>query len=76
MTLGVPDVMTQQGEGENGDSLGNIEGFRSSARELLHRLDLLEKRQVRQRFTELLYHQDVTQQSIMSFLITFLGRQR
>lgn len=76
MTLGVPGLMSQQEEGKNGDPLENIKGFRNSARELLHKLDLLEKRQVRQRFTELPYHQDVTQQLIMSFLITFLGRQR
>lgn len=43
MSLGAPGLL----DSENTDSLGNINGYMSSARELLHRLDLLEKRQVR-----------------------------
>ncbi|XP_075875240.1 telomere repeats-binding bouquet formation protein 1 [Nelusetta ayraudi] len=42
MSLGAPGLS----DGENTDSLGNINSYMSSARELLHRLHLLEKRQV------------------------------
>lgn len=43
MSLGAPGLL----DGENTDSLGDIDSYVSSARELLHRLHLLEKRQVR-----------------------------
>ncbi|XP_076590122.1 telomere repeats-binding bouquet formation protein 1 [Chaetodon auriga] len=47
MSLGVPGLIARQGEGENLEALTNLEGFRSSARELLHRIDLLERRQTK-----------------------------
>lgn len=51
MSLGVPGLVARQGEGETVEPLTNMEGFRSSARELLRRLDLLEKRQINVRHT-------------------------
>ncbi|XP_033997011.1 telomere repeats-binding bouquet formation protein 1 isoform X1 [Trematomus bernacchii] len=44
MSMGVPGVKVRQGEGENVDPFINMESFKSSARELLHRIDQLEKR--------------------------------
>lgn len=41
MSLGATDPL------DDSDSLGNLNSYMSSARELLHRLDLLEQRQVR-----------------------------
>lgn len=51
MSLGVPGLIARQDEGENVEPHVTIEGFRSSARELLSRLDLLEKRQAKVRHT-------------------------
>lgn len=53
MSLEVPHLMVRQAEGENEEPLTHMAGFRSSARELLRRIDLLEKRQakVRHMFT-------------------------
>ncbi|XP_044050760.1 telomere repeats-binding bouquet formation protein 1 isoform X2 [Siniperca chuatsi] len=48
MSLGVPGLIARQGEGENVEPLTNMEGFRTSARELLHRIGLLEKRQAKE----------------------------
>ncbi|XP_059191722.1 telomere repeats-binding bouquet formation protein 1 [Centropristis striata] len=48
MSLGVPDLIARQGECENAELLANMEGFRSSARELRRRIDLLEKRQAKE----------------------------
>ncbi|XP_041794576.1 telomere repeats-binding bouquet formation protein 1 [Chelmon rostratus] len=47
MSLGVLGMTTRQGQGENLGALTNLEGFRSSARELLHRIDMLERRQTK-----------------------------
>lgn len=47
MSLGVSGLIARQGEGDNVEPLINMEGFRSSARELLRRIDLLEKRQAK-----------------------------
>lgn len=43
VSLGAPGLL----DDENTDSLGNISGYMSSARELLHRLDQLHHRRVR-----------------------------
>ncbi|KAK5867525.1 hypothetical protein PBY51_012003 [Eleginops maclovinus] len=43
MSLGVPGLIARQGEGEMMDPFINMESFKSSARELLRRIDLLEK---------------------------------
>lgn len=51
MSLEVPHLIVRQGEGENEEPFTNMEGFRSSARELLRRIDLLEKRQAKVRHT-------------------------
>lgn len=53
MPLGVSGLIARQDEGENVEARANMEGFRSSAREVLRRLEVLEKRQakVRRRFT-------------------------
>lgn len=61
MSLGVPGLIARQEEGENVEPLTNMEDFRSSARELLRRIDLLEKRQAKVRFTHILlqYNQHV-----------------
>ncbi|XP_034391039.1 telomere repeats-binding bouquet formation protein 1 [Cyclopterus lumpus] len=48
MSLGEPCVIVRQGEDENVDPITNMEGFRGSARELLRRIDLLEKRQAKE----------------------------
>ncbi|KAM6925945.1 telomere repeats-binding bouquet formation protein 1 [Lycodopsis pacificus] len=48
MSLEVPGLTVRQGEGENVDSITNMDGFRGSARELLRRIDLLEKRQAKE----------------------------
>ncbi|XP_042267353.1 telomere repeats-binding bouquet formation protein 1 isoform X1 [Thunnus maccoyii] len=48
MSLGVPGLIARQGEVENVKPLKNMESFRSSARELLRRIDLLEKRQAKE----------------------------
>ncbi|XP_036961980.1 telomere repeats-binding bouquet formation protein 1 isoform X7 [Acanthopagrus latus] len=48
MSLEVPHLMVRQAEGENEEPLTHMEGFRSSARELLRRIDLLEKRQAKE----------------------------
>ncbi|KAK2917934.1 telomere repeats-binding bouquet formation protein 1 [Channa argus] len=45
LSLKGPGLIMKQGEGENAENVTEMEGFRSSARELLHRIDLLEKRQ-------------------------------
>lgn len=45
MCSGVGDLMAN--EDENVEASKNIEGFRSSAREMLHRINLLEKRKVK-----------------------------
>ncbi|XP_071357318.1 telomere repeats-binding bouquet formation protein 1 isoform X2 [Trachinotus anak] len=45
MSLGVPDLIARHGEDENMEALTNMGSFRSSARELLRRIDLLEKKQ-------------------------------
>ncbi|KAM7003482.1 telomere repeats-binding bouquet formation protein 1 [Tautogolabrus adspersus] len=42
MSLEVPGLTSRQGRGEEVEPITNMEGFRSSARELLHRIDLLE----------------------------------
>ncbi|XP_054475755.1 telomere repeats-binding bouquet formation protein 1 [Anoplopoma fimbria] len=47
MSLGVTGLMVKQGEGENVDPVINMEGFKSSARELLRRIDLLERREAK-----------------------------
>ncbi|XP_074534345.1 telomere repeats-binding bouquet formation protein 1 [Halichoeres trimaculatus] len=47
LSLEVPGLSEKQGMGENVEPITSIEGFRSSARELLHRIDLLEKRQAK-----------------------------
>lgn len=51
MSLGVPGLIARQGEGETVEPLTDMKGFRSSARELLRRLDLLEKSQIKVRHT-------------------------
>lgn len=53
MSLGVSGLIARQDEGEDVEARTNMEGFRNSAREVLRRLDVLEKRQakVRRRFT-------------------------
>lgn len=51
MSLGVPGLIARQGEGETVQPLTKMENFRSSAREFLHRLDLLEKGQTEVRHT-------------------------
>ncbi|KAF1386619.1 hypothetical protein PFLUV_G00096740 [Perca fluviatilis] len=48
MSLGVPELTARQGEGENVTPLTNMGGFRSSAREVLRRIELLEKRQAKE----------------------------
>lgn len=48
MSLGVSGVVERQGEGGNVEPL--MEGFRSSAKELLRRIDRLEKRQTKVRY--------------------------
>ncbi|XP_049430670.1 telomere repeats-binding bouquet formation protein 1 isoform X2 [Epinephelus fuscoguttatus] len=48
MSLGVPGLMARQREGDNMEPLINMEGFRSSARELLRRIDLLERKQAKE----------------------------
>ncbi|XP_032380407.1 telomere repeats-binding bouquet formation protein 1 isoform X1 [Etheostoma spectabile] len=48
MSLGVPEITARQGEGVNVTPATNMGGFRSSARELLRRIDLLEKRQAKE----------------------------
>ncbi|KAK9516788.1 hypothetical protein VZT92_024699 [Zoarces viviparus] len=48
MSLEVSGLTVRQGEGGNVDSITNMEGFRGSARELLRRIDLLEKRQAKE----------------------------
>ncbi|XP_068458250.1 telomere repeats-binding bouquet formation protein 1 isoform X3 [Clinocottus analis] len=47
MSLGGPGVIVKQRK-ENVDPITNMKVFRSSARELLHRIDLLEKRQAQE----------------------------
>ncbi|CAJ1056872.1 telomere repeats-binding bouquet formation protein 1 isoform X1 [Xyrichtys novacula] len=47
MSLEVPGSIKKLGKGENVEPVTNMEGFRSSAREFLHRIDLLEKRQAK-----------------------------
>ncbi|XP_042352036.1 telomere repeats-binding bouquet formation protein 1 [Plectropomus leopardus] len=47
MSLGEPGLIARQGESENVEPLPNFDGFRSSARELLRRIDQLEKRQAK-----------------------------
>ncbi|XP_053175900.1 telomere repeats-binding bouquet formation protein 1 [Scomber japonicus] len=57
VSLGEPSLISRQREFDNIEPLTNMEGFRSSARELLHRIDLLEKRQAKedeQEYTDLL----------------------
>lgn len=51
MSLGVPGLIVRQGEGKNVEPFINIDGFKSSARELLRRIGLLEKRQTKVRYT-------------------------
>lgn len=53
MSLGVSGLIARQDEGEDVEARTNMEDFRNSAREVLRRLDVLEKRQakVRRRFT-------------------------
>ncbi|KAL7402700.1 hypothetical protein ABVT39_018611 [Epinephelus coioides] len=48
MSLGVPGLMARQGEADSMEPLINMEGFRSSARELLRRIDLLERKQAKE----------------------------
>nr|XP_046250618.1 telomere repeats-binding bouquet formation protein 1 isoform X3 [Scatophagus argus] len=48
MSLRMPGLIARQKEGENFEPLTNMEGFRDSARELLHRNDLPEKRQTKE----------------------------
>ncbi|XP_056243513.1 telomere repeats-binding bouquet formation protein 1 isoform X1 [Seriola aureovittata] len=48
MTFGGPDLTARHAEDEITESLTNMESFRSSARELLHRIDLLEKKQAKE----------------------------
>ncbi|XP_062277474.1 telomere repeats-binding bouquet formation protein 1, partial [Scomber scombrus] len=48
MSLGEPSLISRQREFDNVEPLTNMEGFRSSARELLRRIDLLEKRQAKE----------------------------
>lgn len=45
MSLTVPGLIS--GEDGNAEPLTNLEAFRSSARELLHRIDLLTKTQAK-----------------------------
>ncbi|XP_034542561.1 telomere repeats-binding bouquet formation protein 1 isoform X2 [Notolabrus celidotus] len=47
MSLEHPGLILKQGKGENIEPIANMAGFRSSARELLRRIDLLEKRQAK-----------------------------
>ncbi|XP_037621961.1 telomere repeats-binding bouquet formation protein 1 [Sebastes umbrosus] len=47
MSLGVPGLIVRQGEGKNVEPFINMDGFKSSARELLRRIGLLEKRQTK-----------------------------
>ncbi|XP_070686639.1 telomere repeats-binding bouquet formation protein 1 [Pempheris klunzingeri] len=47
ISFGVPGLTARHGKGENVERLTNMEGFRSSARELQRRIDLLEKRQAK-----------------------------
>ncbi|XP_071767568.2 telomere repeats-binding bouquet formation protein 1 [Centroberyx gerrardi] len=47
MSLGVPGSVVKQGEEGAVEPLTNMEGYWRSARELLHRIDLLEKRQAK-----------------------------
>ncbi|XP_056272796.1 telomere repeats-binding bouquet formation protein 1 isoform X2 [Pseudoliparis swirei] len=47
MSLGGPGVTVRQGEDDHGDPITNMEGYMGSARELLRRIDLLEKRQAK-----------------------------
>lgn len=51
MSLGGPGVTVRQGEDDHGDPITNMEGYMGSARELLRRIDLLEKRQAKVRYT-------------------------
>ncbi|XP_068169408.1 telomere repeats-binding bouquet formation protein 1 [Antennarius striatus] len=46
MSLGLPGLIATQGEAKNMEPLTNMEGFKNSAAELLHRIEKLEKRQV------------------------------
>uniref|UniRef100_A0A3Q3EZ40 Telomere repeats-binding bouquet formation protein 1-like n=1 Tax=Labrus bergylta TaxID=56723 RepID=A0A3Q3EZ40_9LABR len=45
MSLEVPGLTARQGGGEDVEPIANMEGFRNSARELLHRINLLEMEQ-------------------------------
>ncbi|TNN34153.1 Telomere repeats-binding bouquet formation protein 1 [Liparis tanakae] len=47
MSLGGPAVAETQGEDDPADPIANMEGYMGSARELLRRIDLLEKRQAK-----------------------------
>lgn len=46
MSLEVPALIVKHQEGEHVEPLTQMESFRSSAREILRRIDLLEKRQL------------------------------
>ncbi|XP_029379662.1 telomere repeats-binding bouquet formation protein 1-like isoform X2 [Echeneis naucrates] len=48
MSLGVPVLTARHGKDENVESLINMESFKSSAKELLHRIDQLEKKQTKE----------------------------
>ncbi|KAG7217437.1 hypothetical protein INR49_021604 [Caranx melampygus] len=45
--FGVRDLIAKHGEDENTEDLTNMENFKSSAKELLNRIDLLEKKQAK-----------------------------
>ncbi|GAA6229002.1 telomere repeats-binding bouquet formation protein 1 [Lates japonicus] len=48
MSLGMPGLIAKHGENENAEPLTNMESFRNSARELLRRIDQLEKKQAKE----------------------------
>lgn len=55
MSLGMPGLIAKHRENENAEPFRNMESFRNSARELLLRIDQLEKKQakVRHAFTHM-----------------------
>lgn len=50
MSLGIPGLIARHEENEKVEPLINIESFKSSARELLRRIDQLEKKQAKVRY--------------------------
>ena len=51
ISLGMPSLIARHGEYKNEEPLSNMESFKSSARELLYRIDQLEKKQAKVRHT-------------------------